>query len=121
MSRFAIRTGLALVVVSVAYAILSGTKSVTVWIPALLGILIALLGWLEARGGPFAVGGMRIVAVAGLAGCVFQLWKGGFNLVNSHAQQAQAVTAALCALLLVRSLASGPTPEEPDWRRHPPA
>jgi hypothetical protein len=122
MSRFAIRIGLALVVVSIVFAILTGPKHVTVWIPALLGILIALLGWLLARDGPFAVGGMRLVALAGLAACLLQLWKGGFDVVGSHAQQAQAITAALCLLLLVRTVItpSAPPPDAPDWRRHTP-
>lgn len=104
MLRFSILIGLALVAVSVVFAVLTGTTSVTAWIPAMLGAVIMLLAWWATTGAyGIAIGGIRLVALAGLAVTVWRLWKGGFDLA-SHVQQAQAITAALCLILLWRSV-----------------
>jgi hypothetical protein len=104
MPRFTILIGLALVVVSVVFVLITKTASVTAWIPAMLGGLLALLGWWAGRGGGgLALGGIRVVALIGFGVTVWRLWKGGFDL-TSHVQQAQAITAALCLVVLLRSL-----------------
>lgn len=104
MPRLEILVGAALILVSLIYRFTaSGSASFTVWIPAILGGLIAALGWWAGQGGgALALGGVRVVAVVGAAACVFRLVKGGFDLA-APGQQAQAITAVLCLYVLVRS------------------
>jgi uncharacterized membrane protein len=118
MARFSVLIGLVLIVVSVAFAILTGTASFTVWIPAILGVVIALLGWSMAKGNAGNVWGIRVVAAIGLVACAIQLVKHGFNLA-SHGQQAQLITAALCLLVIMRSFSKSEPPqsEGPEWGR----
>ena len=118
MAQFSLLIGLALCAVSVAFAFITGNVSFTVWIPAILGVLIALFSGGAGRGQASSLWGIRAVAAVGLAACVLQLVKGGFNLA-SHAQQAQAITAALCLLTLLRSFSppKAPQTEGPEWGR----
>jgi hypothetical protein len=121
MSRFMILSGFALIAVSVAFAFITGNPTFTLWIPAILGVLVALFGWRLSKGQPFSLAIIRFVAALGLTACVLQLFRGGFNL-TSHAKQAQLITAALCALILARSLSRSEPPiaDDVEWRRMPP-
>lgn len=106
MPRLEILVGLALVLVSIVYRFITGSTSFTLWIPAVIGVLLAALGWWAGQGGGnAATWGVRLVAAAGAIACIVRLVKGGFDL-SAYAQQSQAITAVLCLYVVVRSLKS---------------
>lgn len=92
---------LGLVAVGVGYPLLTGTSSITAWIPAMLGAAILAVRLAAGAGGGRGVQtATAVVAGVGLVACAIRLVKGGFDL-SSSAQQAQALTAALCLAILV--------------------
>jgi hypothetical protein len=93
---------LGLVAVGVGYPLLTGTTSVTAWIPAMLGGAILAARFLG--GGRTAQVATVVVAAVGLVACAIRLAKGGFDLA-APAQQAQALTAVLCVAILAVVLA----------------
>lgn len=104
MPRLEYLIGAALVLVSLAYRLITGTTSFTVWIPAIIGVVLALAGlWAASGGGTAALWAVRLVAAAGAGACLVRLLKSGFD-VSSYAGQSQAITAVLCTYMLVRSL-----------------
>jgi hypothetical protein len=121
VARFAVLIGLALVAVSVTFVALSGAKSFTQWIPAVLGVAVLLFAAPVAKGGVVPLWGIRLIALIGLVACGIQLVQRGFDM-TSRAQQAQAITAALCLLLFLRSLSPSPPtgPQPLEWSRRPP-
>lgn len=103
MPRLEFVIGAALVLVSVAYRFITATTSFTVWIPAVIGGVLALAGlWAASGGGTPALWAVRIVAAAGAGACLVRLVKSSFD-VASYSGQSQAITAVLCAYMLVRS------------------
>lgn len=106
MLRFALVVGLLLIAVSVVAALRADVQSPTIWIPAVLGAVIALrAGWAQRhpQGLRFAVWSLRTIAALGLGACLWKLSQSGFDL-QGHKGQAQAAAAVLCLALLLRSL-----------------
>lgn len=106
MLRFAIVVGLLLIAVSVVAAVRAETQSLTTWIPAVLGAVIAMRAtWALSHpaGLRFAVGMIRLMALLGAGASLWKLSQGGFDL-TTNAHQAQAVTTLLCVAVLLRSL-----------------
>jgi hypothetical protein len=87
---------LALVAVGVAFPLMTGTQSMTAWIPAMLGGALLLLGlWKH----PTARVVSMLVALAGVAASVWRLSKGTIDMTQpSH--QSLAITSILCGAVL---------------------
>lgn len=96
---------LGLVAVGVAYPLVTGTQSVTAWIPAMLGGALLLLGLWQHRAARVV---SMLVALVGIVAPVMRLAKGSLDLAQP-AQQALLLTAVLCTLVLL-TLARRPGP-----------
>ena len=106
MLRFVFVCGLLLIAVSVVSFAAAGGKSLTIWIPAALGALIAFRAWWARQSAThlkFAIWSIRFVALLGLGACIWQLSKVGFD-VSTLPRQAQAATAVLCLAIVLRTL-----------------
>lgn len=102
MLRFIFACGLLLIAVSVYSYVQEGGKSLTIWIPAALGALIAFRAWWARQSAThlkFALWSIRLIALLGVGASVWRLSKVGFAL-DTLAEQAQAATAVLCLAAL---------------------
>jgi hypothetical protein len=96
MPRIVPILALALIAVGIGYPLLTGTQSVTAWIPAMLGGALLLLGlWKHPASRVVSI----LVALAGAVACVMRLSKAPFDL-SIPAQQSLCITAILCGAAL---------------------
>lgn len=97
MPRSVALLALGLVAVGIVYPITTKAESWTAYIPAILGGVLLLLGLWRS---PAARIVAMLVALAGVAMPLMRLFKGTPDL-GSPVHQALALTALLCALVLV--------------------
>ena len=108
MPRTTALLALALIVLGVVSRAVTGSTSVTVWIPSALGALMLVAGLLWRRGHPrFGRAAIHALAFVGFVGSFVKLGTGGFAL-DTPAGQAQALTILLCGGVLVTLRRSRP-------------
>lgn len=113
MPRLTMLCGVVLIVLGVGGYLFTGAASLTALIPAVFGLLLALLGLLGRREGlrRHVMHAAAVLALLGGAGTVGGLGRtitliGGGSVERPEASVVQAVMALLCAVYLVFAVRS---------------